>query len=334
MLNENFELTEHHSYPGYYLIPFHENLIINKESKIISLISGKHIKGSLDRDGYINTCTVCNNKQKKVKIHRLVALTFVLRPERHKDKPFGELEVNHMDGDKTNNSKNNLEWCTTIENVNHAINNGLCKYKPVLAKNILTNKIVKFNSSEECSRKFKINSSRLNRHLRSKCFGTITKNWFVFKYNNNTDWPILSNKQKIENNWKSNFGVWYATDSVNNKVYICNTLRDVSFDINVNFNTLDSHLRLKGFNTPYKNWKISYSEIPIDEVIPNLIKSNKEIFKNKVKLRMFDRETKITLIFNSYSEICKYTNLTWKKISYAIKNKNGIVNNYKIEIIN
>lgn len=55
---------------------------------------------------------------KSESVHRLVALAFV-------DNPRNLPEINHIDGNKLNNTAGNLEWCTRSENMRHAYANGL-----------------------------------------------------------------------------------------------------------------------------------------------------------------------------------------------------------------
>ena len=62
-----------------------------------------------------------DGKQKMVTVHRMVAIAFV-------DNPYNLPEVNHIDGDKTNNRASNLEWCDRRYNVKHAVKNGLHTY--------------------------------------------------------------------------------------------------------------------------------------------------------------------------------------------------------------
>ena len=83
------------------------------------LIKGKLIKTYLDRNGYERVDLYKDNHASKCKVHRLVLITF--------DKERKDLDVNHIDGNKLNNSIDNLEWCTRKENIHHAVINGLNK---------------------------------------------------------------------------------------------------------------------------------------------------------------------------------------------------------------
>jgi hypothetical protein len=67
------------------------------------------------KDGYKKIMLSKSNKVKSFLVHRLVAVCFI-------DNPEGKETVNHKDGDKSNNTPENLEWMSHKENMNHAKN--------------------------------------------------------------------------------------------------------------------------------------------------------------------------------------------------------------------
>ena len=92
---------------------------ISNLGNVKRISSGKRLK-PYNRKGYIRVALSKDDTTKHIDIHRLVAQAFIPNPE---NKP----EVNHIDGDKSNNEVSNLEWCTRKENMNHAKNTGLWK---------------------------------------------------------------------------------------------------------------------------------------------------------------------------------------------------------------
>jgi len=64
--------------------------------------------------GYIRTELWQSGTRWRPSLHRLVAEHFIPNPRQCP-------QVNHKDGDKTNNAVNNLEWCTASENALHAV---------------------------------------------------------------------------------------------------------------------------------------------------------------------------------------------------------------------
>ena len=80
---------------------------------------GKVLKGRIDRCGYKEVCLSLKGKQKNILVHRLILKTF--NPCDNMD----NLDVNHINGDKTDNRLINLEWCTRSENIKHSYKNKL-----------------------------------------------------------------------------------------------------------------------------------------------------------------------------------------------------------------
>lgn len=82
--------------------------------------NGTILKHSYDRSGYHRVgLSICRGKVKWSLVHRLVLTTFV-------GAKVG-MQVNHIDGNKDNNTLQNLEWCTQSENMKHAYRLGLEK---------------------------------------------------------------------------------------------------------------------------------------------------------------------------------------------------------------
>ena len=129
------------------------------------------VKGTPDKKGYLRFRPTINRKKKSFKVHRIVALAFIPNPE---NKPH----VNHINGIKSDNRAENLEWVTCKENAEHAMKNGLwenvlhaseqtnnARKTPVIATNINTGEKIYFESV-----------SSAERFLGSKQVSTVLKN--------------------------------------------------------------------------------------------------------------------------------------------------------------
>lgn len=72
--------------------------------------SGRFLTCAKDKDGYLYVSFPKNGKIKKVRLHRLVATTFIPNPENKET-------VDHINGDKEDNSVGNLQWLSYGDNL-------------------------------------------------------------------------------------------------------------------------------------------------------------------------------------------------------------------------
>lgn len=129
-------------------------------SKLVNRKTGYTFAHLYSRDSYKNKY-----------VHRLVAEAFC-------DRCCNKNEVNHVDGDKFNNSCENLEWCNRSENIKHAYQTGLktsnstAKARSIPIRVVETGEI--FESIKECSKTVGSNRTKISQCLSDKHTTDIT----------------------------------------------------------------------------------------------------------------------------------------------------------------
>ena len=100
---------------------------------------------------------IINGKQKRMRVHRMVALAFIDNPD---NKPY----VNHINGNRSDNNVENLEWVTPSENTQHAVDTGLFKSgraRAVIQYNLNGEQMATFESASEAARQTEGSQSKI-----------------------------------------------------------------------------------------------------------------------------------------------------------------------------
>ena len=132
------------------------------------------LKPQFERCGYIQLHLCKDNNKIWIKVHRLVAESFLERPEE-------KTQVNHIDGNKANPRLDNLEWVTQSENILHAIRTGLVKKfrrTPVLQFDLEGNFIREHESITAAAKSVGRSSSSIQKYLEGEtthCAGYMWK---------------------------------------------------------------------------------------------------------------------------------------------------------------
>lgn len=173
-------------FEGLYEISNHSNIRSLDRITVSSKGVNRKFKGitrarTLYNNGYYAARICKNGTVKTAFIHRLMAEIFIPNPE---NKP----QVNHINGVKTDNRIENLEWVTCQENIQHAYDTGLTilptgsdhhHAKPVLQFDKSYNLIKRYCSVTEAGKELGI----LRRGIYGVCSGDFkSAGGFIWKY--------------------------------------------------------------------------------------------------------------------------------------------------------
>lgn len=142
---------------------YKEKYSIDEYGNLRNDITNKLLTKYKNKSGYFRYDISINGKRKVVHPHRAVAELFIPNTN---NLP----QVNHIDGNKTNNYISNLEWVTNRENILHASKNNLLNIvnkKSVIQKDLQGNFISEFESILSAAKYINGNVS----HIISCCKG-------------------------------------------------------------------------------------------------------------------------------------------------------------------
>lgn len=101
---------------------FGDKYMVSNQGRVyrVTATGVKELKSNPDKYGYYTISLYYEGKRKTMKIHILVAKSWIPNPY-----PYVNKIINHKDGVKSNNHYTNLEWCTYRQNSVHAARTGL-----------------------------------------------------------------------------------------------------------------------------------------------------------------------------------------------------------------
>lgn len=119
------------------------NYLVSNRGRVKNAKTNRILKFGKHRQGY-SLVWLCDSEGRHGKsVHRLVAEAFLPNPE---DKD----QVNHIDGNKSNNDVNNLEWSSGSENMRHAYDVLGVSCRPTVGVKIVETGEI-FGSIRECA---------------------------------------------------------------------------------------------------------------------------------------------------------------------------------------
>lgn len=255
--------------------------------------------------------------RKTAVLARLVARTFVGRPDIHKNTDYKYLQVNHINLNPEDNRADNLEWCIASENMIHSfshLNNS--QQIEVLAKNLNTGEIKEFYSVNTAEAFFNIVEANLSLLLKKYSGGLKYQDW-IFKYKDNNTW----NDDVLFDIGNMRYRTVWMKNIINNKTLVFSSIVEAANYLDINYFTLAKAIRDDQIKTAHcKYWIIKLNET---DLWPNV-----NIFANEIGninqkiVGVKNLETGDIVEFNTFRDTYNYLGILEGRFRSYIGNNN------------
>lgn len=166
-----------------------QSYFVSNFGRVKNQKTGRFLNGNIFTNGY-RMVHLRMEVQKVCSVHRLVMMAFNPR------EGMSSLQINHKDGNKTNNLITNLEWATALQNMRHSYNIGLQKNesKPLYQYDLEGNFIKEWINTYTASKELGYTASTLLNS--AKCGKSKAYNfmWRFFKKEKITPYENIFNK--------------------------------------------------------------------------------------------------------------------------------------------
>lgn len=248
----------------YFVIPGLETFSVSKDGEVINTETGVVVEQRMSGD-----YKCINAFGESWHVHRLMANTLIPC-----DVSTDELDVNHKDTNKLNNTIDNLEWVTRSGNCVHALENGLwTTATPVLVKDLRTGTVTKYYGLNACARAHKVSPSLINLYL--KDITKVRMSFFVF-IKDGQQWPELTITDALLQSKRAQ-KVSVAVNVETNELIVFSNISDAAAHIGVSGDTLGTHIRRYG-EKPYHGYSFRLAKT-VDEILVGLSRRKKNTYK-------------------------------------------------------
>lgn len=309
--------------PGFYIIPEATLYGISKDGRLLNLSTKKELKPTVTPRGYIKIAYVADNgKYIRTGLHRTLATVFI--PNDDPDKT----QVNHINGIKDDNRLENLEWVSSSENRQHAIDNKLAvagKPEECSVRYVDTGVVETFRAINEYEIRFGVARGTFRSRVNSGP-GRIWPNpWHQVRVGDGSgEWAEIENEEEQRENTDHNKAVYLRSLIDPDVTLYFKSLNEFADYLDVAISTASIYLsdlkegKIKIFpglhQAKYKYDDFQWEDL--DDPIGQLM----DDFNNTIPVIVKDKTTGKSLLFMKPKDVSKYINVKYTTVLYRLDN--------------